>query len=142
MVQGDHYVDMLVACSRSRIVEAYDTIIVKELVTYHTTNHATDTQQILSTKQLALIMIQTDENNLPTMPQWIILTDVEHSDNNERWDWTRVEVGCGENQQYPNNKFKKSSADDRRTEHLPTYEPIFSTAVVRKKIKKTKINKF
>jgi len=44
-----------------------------------------------------------------------------------------VKVGCAINQQYPNNKFKTSSADDRKTEILPTYEAIFSTAIARRK---------
>ena len=132
MVQRDHYIHMLGACSRSRILAAYDTIIVKELLTYHTTNHATDTQQILSTKQPSLIMVQTDENNLPTMPQWLVPTDTEIHDN-ARYDWMSVEVGCGKNQEYPNEKFKKSSADDRKTEVLPTYQAIFSTAIARRK---------
>jgi len=132
MVQNDHYVHMLGACSRSRILAAYDTIIVKELLTYHTTNHATDTQQILSTKQPSLIMVQTDENNLPAMPQWLVPTDTDQHDFT-RYDWMAIEVGCGKDQQYPNEKFKKSSADDRKTEILPKYEAIFSTTIARRK---------
>lgn len=132
MVQNDHYIHMLGACSRSRIITAYETIIPKELITYHTTNHDTDTQQVLSTKQPSLIMLQTDANNLPTMPQWLILIDTENHDN-ERYDWMRVQVGCGLNQQYPNNEFKTSAAHDRKIEILPTYDAIFSTAIARKK---------
>jgi len=133
MVQNDHYIHMLGACSRSRILAAYDTIIVKELLTYHTTNHATDTQQILSTKQPSLIMAQADENNLPTMPQWIIPTDTEIHGPFQRYDWMSVEVGCGKEQEYPNNKFKTSAEDDRKQEILPTDEGIYSTAIVRRK---------
>ena len=48
MVQNDHYVHMLGACSSSRILAALDTIVVKELITYHTTNHDTDTQQVFT----------------------------------------------------------------------------------------------
>ena len=133
MIQNDHYMHMLGACSRSRILAAYDTIIVKELITYHTTNHATDTQQILSTKQPSLIMVQTDDNNLPTMPQWIIPTDTDIHGPYERYDWMTVEVGCGQDQEYPNEKFKKSASDDRKTEILPKYEAIYSTAIARRK---------
>jgi len=73
-----------------------------------------------------------DDNNLPTMPQWLVPTDTEQHDNT-RYDWMSVEVGCGQNQQYPNDKFKKSSSDDRKTEILPTYEAIYSTAIARRK---------
>jgi len=69
MCQTDHYIHMLGACSRSRILVAKDTIILKELITYHTINHATDKQQVLSTKQPSLILVQSDGNRLPTMPQ-------------------------------------------------------------------------
>jgi len=131
MVQNDHYIHMLGACSRSKIVKACDTIVVKELITYHTTNHATDTQQVLSTKQPALIMIETDENNLPTMPQWIIPTDVQY--DGHMYNWETVEIGIGQDQNYPNDQFKVCAADDRKTEVLPTYEGIFSTVIARKK---------
>ena len=78
-------------------------------------------------------MVQTDDNNLPTMPQWIVPTDTDINGPYERYDWMSVEVGCGRDQEYPNQKFKKSAADDRKTEILPHYEAIYSTAIARRK---------
>ena len=78
------------------------------MITYHTTNHATDTQQVLSTKQPALIMLQSDANQLPTMPQCIVPTSTINP-NNERYDWRTVEIGCGLDQKYPNSNYKRPS---------------------------------